>query len=51
MEPQLKRIGFDYYFIDNHKLSSPYLNEDYEELLTKEVFKFSNIKKMMIIWS
>lgn len=47
MEPQLKRIGFDYYFIDNHKLSSSYLNEDHEELLTKEVFKFSNIKKIM----
>lgn len=47
MEPQLKRIGFDYYFIDNHKLTSPYLNEDHEALLTKEVFKFSNIKKIM----
>ncbi|NWK84089.1 helix-turn-helix transcriptional regulator [Staphylococcus sp. GSSP0090] len=47
MEPQLKRIGFDYYFIDNHKLSSPYLNVDHEALLTKEVFKFSNIKKIM----
>ena len=47
METQLKRIGFDYYFIDNHKLTSPYLNVDHEELLTKEVFKFSNIKKIM----
>ncbi|WP_436860032.1 helix-turn-helix domain-containing protein [Staphylococcus caeli] len=47
MESQLKRIGFDYYFIDNHKLNSPYLDADHEDLLTKEVFKFSNIKKIM----
>ncbi|WP_436855013.1 helix-turn-helix transcriptional regulator [Staphylococcus caeli] len=47
LESQLKRIGFDFYFIDNHKLNSPYLNEDHEDLLTKEVFKFSNIKKIM----
>lgn len=47
MEKQMKRIGFDYFFVDNHKLTSPYLSEDHEDLLTKQVFKFSNIRKIM----
>ena len=47
MEVQLKRIGFDYYFVDNQKLSVPYFNESHEMLLTKEIFKFNYIRKIM----
>lgn len=47
MEVQLKRIGFEYYFVDNQKLSVPCFNESHEMLLTKEIFKFNYIRKIM----
>src|SRR5699024_12733524 len=47
LEVQLKRIGFDYYCVDNQKLSTPNLNDSNEMLLTKEIFKFNYIRKIM----
>lgn len=47
LEVQLNRIGFDYYCVDNQKLSTPNLNDTHEMLLTKEIFKFNYIRKIM----
>ena len=47
LEAQLKRINFKYYFIDNARLNPPYLVEDSEQVLTKQLVHFTNIKDII----
>ncbi|XVK03358.1 hypothetical protein NR806_05995 [Staphylococcus lugdunensis] len=47
LESQIKRIGFDYLFIDNAHLEQPYLLEDSQHLLLKNILEYQNIEKIL----
>lgn len=43
IEPQIKRLKFDYLYIDNSQLSSPYLLDSNEGLLLKNVLELNHL--------
>lgn len=47
IESQIKRINFDMLMIDNAQLKSPYLIEDGQHLLVKNILEYQNIRKIL----
>lgn len=47
LETRLKRVNFEYYFIDNADLDYLYLEKEYDNLPFKQVAEFTQIKTIM----
>lgn len=44
LESQIKRINFEFLYIDNAQLKMPYLIEQNEHLLVKNILQYQNLK-------
>ena len=47
LESQIKRVNFQFLFIDNSKLNQPYLIEDNNRLLVKNILRYQNIREIL----
>ncbi|MGW9856637.1 AraC-like DNA-binding protein [Staphylococcus hominis] len=47
LESQIKRVNFHFLYIDNAKLKSPYLIEDNNRLLVKNILQYQNIREIL----
>ncbi|PTF05127.1 AraC family transcriptional regulator [Staphylococcus devriesei] len=47
LESQIKRINFEFLYIDNAKLKMPYLIEKNERLLVKNILRYQNIREIL----
>ena len=47
LESQIKRINFEILYIDNAQLKMPYLIEQNEHLLVKNILRYQNIRQIL----
>ncbi|KAF1684587.1 AraC family transcriptional regulator, partial [Staphylococcus hominis] len=47
LESQIKRVNFQFLFIDNSKLNQPYLIEGNNRLLVKNILHYQNIREIL----
>lgn len=47
LESQIKRINFEFLYIDNAQLKMPYLLEQNNRLLVKNILRFQNIREIL----
>lgn len=47
LESQIKRINFEFLYIDNAKLKMPYLIEQNDRLLVKNILRYQNIREIL----
>ena len=47
LESQIKRINFEFLYIDNAQLKMPYLIEQNEHLLVKNILRYQNIRQIL----
>ena len=47
LESQIKRINFEFLYIDNAQLKMPYLIEQNEHLLVKNILQYQNIRQIL----
>ncbi|MCE4950316.1 helix-turn-helix transcriptional regulator [Staphylococcus hominis] len=47
LESQIKRVNFQFLFIDNSKLNHPYLIEDNNRLLVKNILHYQNMREIL----
>lgn len=47
LESQIKRVNFEFLYIDNAKLKMPYLVEENNRLLVKNILRYQNIRDIL----